>query len=122
MMALTDRSSMFDEKRLEELVREKEKNAAVSNGRVHTPVKDVKQSMTMKMDRFTTRKEDYQPERNVVVKTIQVNDSVDKLRAERERKEREENYKKRMEQIRKMYSRDKREDKYNQDYSYCCVC
>ena len=74
--------------------------------------------MTMKMDRFTTRKEDYQPERNVVVKTIQVNDSVDTLRAERERKEREENYKKRMEQIRKMYSRDKREDKYNQDYSY----
>ena len=121
-MVITDRSSMFDEKRLEELVREKEKNAAVSNGRVHTTVKDVKQSMTMEMDRFTTRKEDYQPERNVVVKTIQVNDSVDKLRAERERKEREENYKKRMEQIRKMYSRDKREDKYNQDYSYCCVC
>lgn len=115
-------TSLFDEKKLEELVREKEQRAAVSNGRMPTGVKDVKQSMTLKMDRFTRRKEEYEPERKVIVNTIQASDSVDVARAEAERKRREEDYKRRMEQIRKMYSRDKGEDKYNQDYSYYIVC
>lgn len=112
---------MFDDKKLEELVREKEQRAAVSDGRMPVMSRDVKQSMTLKMDRFTSRKEDYEPQRNVVVNTIQVSDSMDALRAEQDRKRREEDYKRRMEQIRKMYSRDKTQDKYNQDYSYSFV-
>ena len=113
---------MFDDKKLAEMVREKEQRAAVSDGRMPVMSKDIRQSMSLKMDRFTSRKEDYQPQKNVVINTIQANDSVDAMKAEQERKRREEDYKRRMEQIRNMYSRDKSQDQYNQDYSYFYVC
>ena len=81
----------------------------------------VKQSLMLKMDRFTARKEDYVPEKPVIVKTIEVEDSLAKAKAEEERKKKEAENKKRLEAIQRMYSRDKEEDGYNRDY-YSCVC
>lgn len=113
-------SGLFDEKRLAELAREKERQAAVSDGHASN-VGHVKQSLMLKMDRFTARKEDYVPEKPVIVKTIEVEDSLAKAKAEEERKKKEAENKKRLEAIQRMYSRDKEEDGYNRDY-YSCVC
>ena len=105
---------MLDDKQLTELVKEREKQAAVGDGKAAAYVKDVKRSMALKMDRFTNRKQEVEPEKKVV----NIIQSDDPIRAENERKRREEEYRKRISQIRSKYSRDKSEDKYNRDYSY----
>ena len=115
-------SPVFDEKRLQELVREKERESVTtSSSHVANAVGHVKQSLMLKMDRFTARKQDYQPERNVVIKTIEAEDSLEKLKEEEARKEREKANRKRLAEIQQRYSRNKEEDKYNPDY-YLCVC
>ena len=115
-------SPVFDDKRLQELVREKERESVTtSSSHVANTVGHVKQSLMLKMDRFTARKQDYQPERNVVVNKIEAEDSLEKLKEEEARKERERANRKRLEEIQQRYSRNKEEDKYNPDY-YFCVC
>ena len=113
---------VFDDKRLQELVREKERESATtSSSHVANAVGHVKQSLMLKMDRFTARKQDYQPERNVVVNMIEAEDSLEKLKEEEARKERERANRKRLEEIQQRYRRNKEEDQYNPDY-YCPVC
>ena len=106
---------MFDEKRLVELAREKERQAAVSDGHSGN-VGHVKYSLLLKMDRFTARKEDSTPEKPVIVNTIEAEDSLLKAKEEEERKRKEAESKKRLAAIQKMYTRNKEEDEYNRDY------
>ena len=95
-----DSSPVFDDKRLQELVREKERESVTtSSSHVANTVGHVKQSLMLKMDRFTARKQDYQPERNVVVNKIETEDSLEKLKEEEARKERERANRKRLEEI-----------------------
>ncbi|KAK8809068.1 hypothetical protein WA171_001194 [Blastocystis sp. BT1] len=102
---------MFDDQKLAELARERERNAVVTSGRAASSVGHVKQSLMLKMDKFTTVKTDDVPERNVVVKKLEVADSVEKMRAEAERKKREEENRKRLEAIQRMYTKNQNDDK-----------
>ena len=113
--AREETQGMFDEKRLVELAREKERQAAVSDGHGGN-VGHVKYSLLLKMDRFTARKEDSAPEKPVIVNTIEAEDSLLKAKEEEERKRKEAESKKRLAAIQKMYTRNKEEDEYNRDY------
>ena len=113
---------MFDDKRLQELVRERERESVTtSSSHATSSVGHVKNSLMLKMDRFTARKKDYQPERNVVVNIIDADDSFEKMKEEEERKQKEKANRKRLEEIQQRYSRDPNEDQYNPDY-YSCDC
>ena len=102
------------------MVRERERQAAVTDGKASN-VGHVKQSLMLKLDRFTSRKQDFSPERNVVVKKLDLEDSVDHMKAEEERKQREKENKRRLEAIQRMYKRDESMDQYNRDYLlYIC--
>lgn len=108
---------MFDDKKLAEMVRQREQNAVTSTGRSSTSVNHVKQSMMLKLDRFTTVKTDtLLPSKNVVVKKVEFADSVEKARAEAERKRRENTNRKRLEDIQRKYQRSDKDDEFNQDY------
>lgn len=113
---LISSNAMFDDQKLAELARERERNAVVTTGRAASTVGHVKQSLMLKMDKFTTVKTDDVPERNVVVKKLEVADSVERMRAETERKKREEENRKRLEAIQRMYTKNQGDDKYNHDY------
>ena len=113
---LISSNTKFDDQKLAELARERERNAVVTSGRAASSVGHVKQSLMLKMDKFTTVKTDDVPERNVVVKKLEVADSVEKMRAEAERKKREEENRKRLEAIQRMYTKNQNDDKYNHDY------
>ena len=103
----------MDDRKLQAVARERERNAVVTSGRAATAVGHVK---------FTNVKVEPEPERNVIVKTIDAADSVEKMRVEAERKKREEENRKRLEAIQKMYLKKTEDDAYNNDYvlPVCC--
>ena len=98
------------------MARERERNAVVTSGRAATAVGHVKNSLMLRMDTFTNVKVEPESERNVIVKTIDAADSVEKMRVEAERKKREEENRKRLEAIQKMYLKKTEDDAYNNDY------
>ncbi|KAK8802431.1 hypothetical protein WA588_005400, partial [Blastocystis sp. NMH] len=106
----------LDDRKLQAVARERERNAVVTSGRAATAVGHVKNSLMLRMDTFTNVKVEPEPERNVIVKTIDAADSVEKMRVEAERKKREEENRKRLEAIQKMYLKKTEDDAYNNDY------
>jgi len=98
-------TDLFDDKKLAEMVRQREQNAITSStSHVASSVNHVKQSMMLKLDRFTVVKTDQMlPAKNVVVKRVELADSVEKARAEAERKRKEENNRKRLDELQRKY-------------------
>ena len=119
---MTKREEFLDDRKLQAVARERERNAVVTSGRAATAVGHVKNSLMLRMDTFTNVKVEPEPERNVIVKTIDAADSVEKMRVEAERKKREEENRKRLEAIQKMYLKKTEDDAYNNDYvlPVCC--
>ena len=98
-------TDLFDDKKLAEMVRQREQNAVTSStSHAASSVNHIKQSMMLKLDRFTALKTDQMlPSKNVVVKKVELADSVEKARAEAERKRREESNRKRLDDLQRKY-------------------
>lgn len=118
---MTKREDFLDDRKLQAVARERERNAVVTSGRAATAVGHVKNSLMLRMDTFTNVKVEPEPERNVIVKTIDAADSVEKMRVEAERKKREEENRKRLEAIQKMYLKKTEDDAYNQRLRFACL-
>ena len=82
----------MDDRKLQAVARERERNAVVTSGRAATAVGHVKNSLMLRMDTFTN------------------------VKVEAERKKREEENRKRLEAIQKMYLKKTEDDAYNNDY------